>query len=396
MKLYNFLHAFVQYSLISALFTASVTALPMNILPHSRIDMSIDPSIDPYIKYTPRDISILSVGDWGSAALGGYHLRNAQNTADAMKIYASEYKPKLVLNTGDNFYYCGIQNTSDPQISADYVELFGNLSLPWYNALGNHDYGFNPDAQLELNQTIPQWIMDNRYYHKRVEFNYNDNDNVNNINSLNDNISIALNIIVLDTNPCVNDYRGDDRKKWDPCSIQYPLCSPVAGECMFHENIINQSCKTQLDWFNNTLSNIPPTEWVFVIGHHKADEIDAEDFQSLLGSNRVNLYLNGHNHNLEHYSIDGEAKYMTTGAGGMVIIGSNGNSNVKLHEESPEFKHRNHDFKSMWSKITTGFSSHTFIDKGTKVKTEFWDINQNILYVFTVSHISRILNSMIT
>lgn len=68
-----------------------------------------------------------------------------------MKIYASEYKPKLVLNTGDNFYYCGIHNTSDPQVSADYVELFGNIGLPWYNTLGNHDYGFNPDAQLALN-----------------------------------------------------------------------------------------------------------------------------------------------------------------------------------------------------------------------------------------------------
>ena len=354
----------LQYFLILvstvSFFIPSTRALPIDILP----------------KFTPRDVNILSLGDWGSASLGGYHLRNAESTAYAMKIYASEYNPKLILNTGDNFYYCGIQNTSDSQVNSDYVELFGNIGLPWYNALGNHDYGFNPDAQLELNQTIPQWIMDARYYHRRVIFNSSDNDGTN----------IALNIIVLDTNPCVNDYRGDDRAKWDPCSIQYPLCSPVAGECMFHENIINQSCKIQLDWFNTTLSNIPPTEWVFVIGHHKADEIDAEDFQSLLGSNRVNLYLNGHNHNLEHYSIDREAKYITTGAGGMVIIGSDGHSNVKLHDESTEFKHRKHDFKSVWSKVITGFSSHTFINKGTKVITKFWDVSQNVLYNFTISH----------
>ena len=359
MKIYNLLPIFIRYSLISALFTAGVTALPVGI-----------------VNTVPENINLLSVGDWGSAALGGYHLKNAQSTAYAMKIYASEYKPKLVLNTGDNFYYCGIQNSSDTQISDDYLNLFGNIGLPWYNALGNHDYGFNPDAQLELNQTIPQWIMDARYYHRRIDFNSSYVEN-----------GIALNIIALDTNPCVNDYMGDDRAKWDPCGIQYPICSPVAGVCMFHENIINQSCKTQLDWFNATLSGIPSTEWVFVVGHHKADEIDAEDFQSLLGSDRVNLYLNGHNHNLEHYSIDGNAKYMTTGAGGMVIIGSNGHSNVKLHEASSEFKHRKHDFKSVWSKITTGFSSHTFIDKGTKVKTEFWDVGQNVLYDFTTSHL---------
>ncbi len=365
MKRYNSLFStFIQFSL----FFAFINALPVNIV--SLINSE---------KYTQQDINILSVGDWGSAALGGYHLRNAKNTADAMKIYASEYKPKLVLNTGDNFYYCGIQNISDPQISVDYVNLFGNLSLPWYNALGNHDYGFNPDAQLELNQTIPEWIMDNRYYHSRIILDSDNNYNYKN------NTSVVLNIIVLDTNPCINDYRGDDRAKWDPCSIRYPTCAPMQGECLFHENIIAQDCTSQLEWFNNTLSNIPPDEWVFVIGHHKADEIDTEDFQTLLDSNRVHLYLNGHNHNLEHYSINDQAKYMTTGAGGMVIIGANGHTNVKLHGESSEFKHRNNYFKSIWSKIITGFSSHTFFDYGTKVKTDFWDVNQNILYSFTIT-----------
>ena len=373
MKINNTLPIFIHF----LLFSTFVTAMPMNILPINRLDTSD-------INYSPRDINILSVGDWGSAALGGYHLKNAENTANAMKIYASEYKPKLVLNTGDNFYYCGIQNTSDPQISTDYIDLFGNLSLPWYNALGNHDYGFNPDAQLELNQTIPQWIMDNRYYHSRIILDSDNNYN-NNYNNYNNNTSVVLNIIVLDTNPCINDYRGEDRSKWDPCSLQYPTCAPAQGECFFHENIVAQDCTSQLEWFNNTLSNIPPNEWVFVIGHHKADEIDAEDFQSLLDSNRVHLYLNGHNHNLEHYSINDQAKYMTTGAGGMVIIGANGHTNVKLHDNLDKIHHRKYDAKSIWSKIITGFSSHTFTDYGTKVKTDFWDVNQNILYSFTVT-----------
>lgn len=368
----------IQYFLLFvstvSLFIPSIVTLPIDMVPRYTTHFS------------PRDINILSLGDWGSASLGGYHLRNAESTSYAMKIYASEYNPKLVLNTGDNFYYCGIQNTSDLQVNVDYVELFGNIGLPWYNALGNHDYGFNPAAQLELNQTIPEWIMDNRYYHRRVVFNSSDSHHHHTSIASDTNISIiALNIIVLDTNPCINDYRGNDRAKWDPCSIQYPTCSPVPGVCMFHENVIAQDCKTQLDWFNTTVSNISPDEWIFVVGHHKADEIDAEDFQSILGSNRVHLYLNGHNHNLEQYSIDGEQKYITTGAAGMVIIGAGGNTNVKLHDESTEFKHKKHEVKSIWSKITTGFSSHTFTECGTKVRTDFWDVSQNILHTFTVS-----------
>ena len=376
--------------LIHFLLCSCVAALPIDIVPKYNTE------------YTPRDIRILSVGDWGSAALGGYHLRNAENTAAAMSVYVEKYKPKLVLNTGDNFYYCGIHNTSDPQVSADYVELFGNIGLPWYNTLGNHDYGFNPDAQLALNETIPTWNMDARYYHKRVVLDTNtntdDTDDTDDTNKTK-NESVVLNIIVLDTNPCIADYRGDDRAKWDPCSIQYPTCAPMQGECMFHQNIIQQDCKTQLDWFNATLSGINArnsnnTEWVFVLGHHKADEIDVEDFQDLLNSDRVHLYLNGHNHNLEHYSIDGQAKYMTTGAGGMVIIGG-GSGGVKLHKTSPNFAkwqnhthdhhHQDHQVKSMWSKIITGFTSHTFMEKGTKVNTEYWDTNQNMLYNFTIS-----------
>ena len=193
------------------------------------------------------NVTVLSVGDWGSAALGGYHLKNAQNTATAMQLYLRQYSPSLVLNTGDNFYYCGIQNGSDPQINEDFVALFGSINVPWYNILGNHD------AQLWLNQTISGWVMDGRYYHRRAV--------------LRD--GLVLNVIALDTNPCVADYRGDDRAKWDPCGLQYPTCEPVPDECRFHENIVQQDCSVQLAWFRAVLDSIDTdNEWVFVLGHH--------------------------------------------------------------------------------------------------------------------------------
>lgn len=310
------------------------------------------------------NINILSVGDWGSAALGGYHLKDVQATSNALQQYVKDRAPQLVLNPGDNFYYCGIQNGSDPQITADFVDLFGSINVSWYNALGNHDYGFNPDAQLSLNQTIPTWVMDGRYYHRRVQL----------VPS-----AVALNVIVLDTNPCVSDYRGNDRAKWDPCGLQYPTCEPVADPCRFHENILEQECKPQLDWFNATLASIDTDhEWVFVVGHHKANEIDVENFQQLLGDDRVHLYINGHAHNLEHYSVDGNPKYMTTGAGGMVI-----RMGGEHEEHKTDSSGRVH---SVWLKTVTGFTSHTFAEDHSTVATEFWDTQQNVLYNFTVVH----------
>lgn len=307
-----------------------------------------------------ENVHVLSVGDWGSAALGGYHLKNAQNTAAAMQVYLKEHTPDLVLNTGDNFYYCGIQNGSDPQINEDFVALFGSINVPWYNILGNHDYGFNPDAQLWLNQTIPGWVMDGRYYHRRVV--------------LRD--GLVLNVIALDTNPCVADYRGDDRAKWDPCGLQYPTCEPVPDECRFHENIVQQDCAAQLAWFRATLDSIDADrEWVFVLGHHKANEINVDNFQALISDPRVHLYLNGHTHNLEHYSIHDEPKYMTTGAGGMVI----------MHQGQYQSQTQDQNARSIWSKVVTGFTSHTFVGDDAII-TEFWDTAQNVLHNFTTVH----------
>jgi hypothetical protein len=322
------------------------------------------------------DVHILSVGDWGSAALGGYHLKNAQNTAAAMQSYVKANTPRLVLNTGDNFYYCGIQNGSDPQINEDFVGLFGSIQLPWYSILGNHDYGFNPDAQLWLNQTIPTWVMDGRYYHRRADLNN----------------GLVLNVIALDTNPCVADYRGEDRAKWDPCGIQYPTCEPVPDVCRFHENIVQQNCTAQLAWFRATLDSIDAdNEWVFVLGHHKANEINVENFQALISDPRVHLYLNGHTHNLEHYSIGRDSigrdsmdpKYITTGAGGMVIIG-----NKAQEEQEAQEGQEGQTAHSIWSKVVTGFTSHTFTANNnySSVVTEFWDTEQNVIYNFTTQH----------
>jgi len=61
-----------------------------------------------------------------------------------------------------------------------------------------------------------------------------------------------MTLIVIDTSPCVSDYRGTDQKYWDPCSTTYPTCSldstndDFEGECMFHQNIVSQDCTSQV------------------------------------------------------------------------------------------------------------------------------------------------------
>jgi tartrate-resistant acid phosphatase type 5 len=308
------------------------------------------------INQLDNEIDFISLGDWGGASLGGYHLTNTQNTALSIYNHMNKYNSKFILNSGDNFYYCGIENISDPQISKDYTSIFGQINLTWYNTLGNHDYGFEPNAQLQLNTIISNWVLDDRYYHRKL--------NINNI---------SINIIVLDTNPCINDYRENDRSKWDPCNYEFPTCGPEPGVCKFHDNILTQNCSTQLQWFENILNNISDNEWTIVVGHHPASEINTCDFQSLLSTKKVHLYINGHVHSLQQYSVDGQEKYITTGAASMVM---------------PRSLSINHDIlirnnvKLLFNKLDTGYTSHTIIDN--TLTTNFWSITGNIIHSFQV------------
>lgn len=83
--------------------------------------------------------SFLTLGDWGGAALGGQDKQNVYAVAGAMAKLASTAPPQFILNTGDNFYWCGIMNSTDPQIEVDYVLPYAASSiarLPWYSVLG--------------------------------------------------------------------------------------------------------------------------------------------------------------------------------------------------------------------------------------------------------------------
>jgi hypothetical protein len=314
-----------------------------------------------------EDIKFVSIGDWGGASLGGYHLKNVQQTALAMSQTDSDF----IINTGDSFYYCGIQNVSDPQIEEDYMQIFHNrLQSPgqmWYSVLGNHDYGFSPDAQIELPKVIPEWVMDQRYYWRRI------------VSPNTTRSGVVVNLIALDTSPCVNDYRENDSAKWDPCGKEFPTCAPQPGECRFHANILEQECLPQVEWLKNVLDKIPKSEWTIVVGHHRADELEFPahtfPFQSLLDRPDVDLYINGHVHSLEHYSINGNAKYVTSGAASMVLNrglrGVRGVRGIKA--------------KRLWSKLSTGYIFHTITHDGYLI-SEFRDSRTNkVLHAFNVS-----------
>merc|ERR1719398_16620 len=146
----------------------------------------------------------------------------------------------------------GVWNTSDSQFNTDFEDVYTQqaLMVKWYSVLGNHDYGFNPQAQVEyVSPNANRWVMDARYYSRRVLVSGTQ----------------YITFIFLDTNPCVSAYRADDPSGWDPCGSSYP--SP--SDCQFHQNVMAQSCTTQYNWLKETVATIPKGDWIIGVGHPK-------------------------------------------------------------------------------------------------------------------------------
>ena len=343
-------------------------------------------------------MKFITLGDWGGMGLGGYQADTAMRVAKQLESTASHNNVQFVINTGDNFYYCGITNTSDPQVSTDFLQPYSGKSLqvPWYGVLGNHEYGYNVDAQISLTTKIPNWVIEDRYYTKRLPL---------------ADSGMHVSFIFIDTSPCVQDYRDSDASKWDPCGSMFPTCAPVMrGPCQFHENILTQDCSEQRDWFKRALDAVPEDDWLIVVGHHPADEIDVEDFASLLQDRGFDLYLNGHAHTLTQYSIDGNPAYVTSGAGSMIktydqeahvtavkVQGGNyttaSRDSARMEEAAPGVGQPTavgrHSYDTVWNRKIAGFTLHTFSDDYSSLETKYVDYLGTEVHSFTVKKKDR-------
>jgi tartrate-resistant acid phosphatase type 5 len=282
--------------------------------------------------------SFIGIGDWGGYQLGIEKQTNVLNLASQI---SKERDYFAVLNTGDNFYECGITSTNDSQITTNFINVF-NPTKPWIGVLGNHDYGYNPQAQVDLTNSQQYWYIPKRYYKKNID---------------------TIDLFMLDTSPCISDYRKNKMKHWNPCDKPSYKCKPLDLECKFHENILEQNCTKQFIWFESEISK-STAKWKVVVGHHRIDEINVEPFGNIVDE-FASIYINGHKHQLNHYTYKNKSKYLTTGAGSMVLSDDN--------KTSPHHSY-------IWSAEVTGYTRHTFNE--TCILNEFLDVKGRVLYDF--------------
>ncbi|RZC14191.1 Purple acid phosphatase 3 isoform B [Glycine soja] len=102
-------------------------------------------------------LSLMVIGDWGRK--GTY---NQSQVATQMGRVAAKLNIDFVISTGDNFYDDGLTGIDDPAFEISFSKIYTAKSLQkqWYSVLGNHDYRGDVEAQLNpiLQKIDPRWI----------------------------------------------------------------------------------------------------------------------------------------------------------------------------------------------------------------------------------------------
>lgn len=231
----------------------------------------------------------LAVGDFG--VVKG-DLPRQQAVASSMIKYAGQMQlgPEALLMLGDNFYGGlagkGVNSLRwETNLEAMYPKKI--FPGPMHAMLGNHDYTDEPEtkcvnAQLNYRRFKPdcRWSLPSKWYRMLLPAD-----------------KPLATVLVLDTNFCYGD-----------------------------EKIVGKAERAgQLQWLAGELEKPRSTPWLFVFGHHPVFSAGkhgdtpelVEAIDPLLRKHKVDLYLSGHDHDLQHLEIEGHpTTFVVSGAGG--------------------------------------------------------------------------------
>ncbi|CAN7002906.1 unnamed protein product [Brassica oleracea var. botrytis] len=299
-------------------------------------------------------LDILVFGDWGRK--GGF---NQSLVAHQMGIVGEQLDIDFVISVGDNFYDDGLKGDTDTSFEASFSHIYTHPSLQkqWYSVLGNHDYRGNVSAQLSqvltkrlemvLSQIFCLMLSPRLIYtfFGMVEF------------------------FFVDTNPFVKKYFTDPEDHTYDWSNVLPRKKYIYNLLHDLDLEIKKSRAT----------------WKFVVGHHGIKTagqhgVAQELVDQLLPilelkiflENKVDLYINGHDHCLQHIGSEGEIQFLTSGGGSKAWRGD-------IQPWDPKELKLYYDGQGFMSLRITH----------SEVKFVFYDISGNVLHQSRLSKKSK-------
>ncbi|XP_024388251.1 purple acid phosphatase 17 [Physcomitrium patens] len=255
-------------------------------------------------------LNFLAVGDWGRE--GTF---NQTMVAKQMGRVGRQLRINFVVSVGDNFYQAGLKGPHDTKFKNSFSKVYTARSLQtqWFAVLGNHDYLGDTLLQIGdiLTQKDSRWFCDRSY---QIKYFLCGTSHIG-------YCSKFVELFFIDTTPFVNDYWSAAQQRtfdWRGIDLR---------EEYLHEQLQN---------LNSTLESSKAI-WKIVIGHHTIRSLgrhgDTQEMVKhvlpILEKQNVDVYLNGHDHCLQHIKReDSNVHFVTSGAGSKSFQG--------LHEGQPE------------------------------------------------------------
>lgn len=227
---------------------------------------------NPFYAYAPpavfsvvpadRAIRVVAFGDFGTGSEGQI------KDAGAMAAYHKQHPFDFGLTLGDNFYSVGLNTPDSPRWQTQWETLYSPLGIKFYPIYGNHDYGDPDSPAAELAYTAKS-------------------------------------------------------KSWD---FPAPYYTFTAGPVQFFAIDNIRLTDGELAWLDKELSK-STAKWKIVYGHYhiysatRGDNDAKEDnliarLLPILEKNHVQIYLNGHDHNMQEARTESPVHFFTCGAGG--------------------------------------------------------------------------------
>ncbi|EDO39012.1 predicted protein [Nematostella vectensis] len=237
-------------------------------------------------------VRFLAVGDWGGLEFLPYKTPVESSVANRMGKVADTIHAQFVVALGDNFYFHGVKDVDDKRFQETYEDVFTakSLMVPWYVCAGNHDHYGNASAEIAYSQRSKRWNFPDFYYTRSWNI---------------PGTSQEVQLVLLDTVLLCGNTKADhvlDRPQ-----------SPSAAEA-------------QWQWLEKTLKE-SQAHYLLVGGHfpvwsiaeHGPTRCLVDRLKPLLEKYRVNAYLSGHDHNLQHLKeANSTVEYFVIGAGAYV------------------------------------------------------------------------------
>jgi tartrate-resistant acid phosphatase type 5 len=251
-------------------------------------DSAALPKADTKLMKTDRALHFIAMGDWGRN--GADHQRQV---AKQMGLTAKEIGSMFTIATGDNFYPSGVISEWDPLWKYSFEDIYTDFHLQWdwYPILGNHDYKSNPDAQVKYSAISRRWKMPARYYSKTI--------------AINGDTTQQVLFVFIDTNPLIPEFYKNAE---------------------YGPNVKGQDTIKQKRWMEKLLSTTSPNiKWKIVVGHHpmytggsRTEGYDTKAIRNTLNpmfdKYKVDVYLAGHEHSLQHMRSAGNMHHIISGA----------------------------------------------------------------------------------